>query len=85
MTGTPKGLDFAETTFGPNPDPCTSGGVCGDTDDVGEVETECEASGVSGSEDGYAGIKGLGMTGPSCGGDARGAKAGMEEPVLGLM
>jgi hypothetical protein len=39
MTGAPTGLELAETTL-MNPDPCASGGVCGDTEDAGEVEAE---------------------------------------------
>jgi len=65
-----------------NPGPCASGGVCGDTEDAGEVEAECEAPGVSGGEEGYVGIDGLGMTGASLGIGTRGASKGIAEPEL---
>jgi len=39
------GLESAETTL-TNPGLCASEGVCDDTEDAGEVEAECEASGV---------------------------------------
>jgi hypothetical protein len=39
ITGASTGLESAETTL-TNPDPCASGGVCGETDDAGEVEAE---------------------------------------------
>jgi hypothetical protein len=71
------GLDSAEATL-TSPGPCASGGVCGDTDDAGEVEAEWEASGVSRGEEGYA-IGGLGMTGASFGMETRVVKEGMEE------
>jgi len=83
MTGASTGLESAETTLTlTNPGPCASGGVCGDTEDAGEVEAECEASGVSGGEVGYAGIDGLGMTGASLGIGTRGASKGIAEPEL---
>lgn len=83
MTGACTGLESAETTL-TNPGPCASGGVCGDPEDAGEVETECEASGVSGGEEGYAGIEGLGMTGASLGIGTRGANKGIADPELEL-
>ena len=46
-TRTCVGLESAKTTL-TNPGPCTSEGACSDTEDAGEVEAECEASGVSG-------------------------------------
>jgi hypothetical protein len=58
------------------------GGVCGETDEVGEVKAEWEASGVSGGDEGYVRIEGLGITGVSLDKGTREAKAGMEEPVL---
>jgi hypothetical protein len=54
------------------------------TEDAGEAEAECEASGVSGGEVGYAGIDGLGMTGASLGIGTRGASKGIAEPELEL-
>lgn len=84
MTGAPTGLESAETTLMGNPGPCASGGVCGDTEDAGDVEAECEASGVSGGEEGYEGMEGLGMTGASLGIGARGASKGIAEPELEL-
>src|SRR5579863_120214 len=77
MTGVSTGLKSAETTFR-NPGPCASGGVCGDTDDAGDVEAECEASGVSGGEEGYVGMDGLGMTGASLGIGTRDWNDGIE-------
>ena len=77
MTGACTGLESAETTL-TNPCPCASGGVCGDTDDAGEVEAEWEASGVSGGEEGYAGMDGLGITGASLVNDTRDANEGIE-------
>ena len=71
------GLDSAEATLA-SPCPCASGGVCGDTDDAGEVEAEWEASGVSGGEEGYA-IAGLGITGASFGRETRAVNEGMLE------
>jgi len=79
MTGACTGLESAETTL-TNPGPCASGGVCGDTEDAGEVEAECEASGVSGGEEGYVGIDGLGTTGASLGIGTRGANNGIADP-----
>lgn len=77
MTGASTGLESAETTL-MNPGPCASGGVCGDTEDAGEVEAECDASGVSGGEEGYVGMDGLGTTGASLGIGLRGARRGIE-------
>ena len=37
------------------------GGVCSDTDDAGEVGAEWEASGVSGGDEGYVRIAGVGI------------------------
>jgi len=84
MTGASTGLESADTTL-TNPVPCASGGVCGDTDDAGEVDAECEASGVSGGE-GYVGlgIDGLGITGASLGNGTRGVNPEMAEPELEL-
>jgi hypothetical protein len=83
MTGASTGLESAEATL-INPGACASGGVCGDTDDAGEVEAECEASGVSGGEEGY-GIAGLGtMGGASFGRETRAVKEGMEALELEL-
>jgi hypothetical protein len=85
MTGASTGLESAETTLTlMNPGPCASGGVCGDTEDAGEVEAECEASGVSGGEEGYVRIDGLGMTGASLGIGTRGASKGIVGPELEL-
>jgi hypothetical protein len=80
MTGAPTGLESAETTL-TNPAPCASGGVCGDTDDAGDVEAEWEASGVSGGEEGYVGMDGLGITGASLGTWTRDANEGIEVDV----
>jgi hypothetical protein len=67
-----------------NPGACASGGVCGDTDDAGEVEAECEASGVSGGEEWY-GIAGLGtIGGASFETETRVVKDGIEELELEL-
>ena len=82
MTGASTGLDSAEATL-ISPGPCASEGVCGETDDAGEVEAEWEASGVSGGEDGYV-IGGLGITGASFGSETRAVKEGMELLGLGL-
>jgi hypothetical protein len=69
-----------------NPDPCASGGVCGETDDAGEVEAEWgEASGVSRGEEWYGGTAGLGTTGASLGKGTRGANAGIEELTLPVL
>jgi len=81
MTGAPIGLESADITL-QNAGPCASGGVCGETDDAGEVEAEWEASGVSGGEEGYVLIVGLGMIGASLGMGTREAKAGIEEPLI---
>jgi len=71
MTRACVGLESAETTL-TNPCPCASEGACSNTENVGEVEAECEASGVPGGKERYAGmdglgIDGLGMTGASLG------------------
>jgi hypothetical protein len=58
------------------------GGVCGETDDAGEVEAEWEASGVSGGDEGYVRIDGLGITGASFDKGTREANVGIEEPAL---
>jgi len=50
-TRTCVGLESAETTL-TNPGPCASEGACSDTEDAGEVEAECEASGVRGARSG---------------------------------
>ncbi len=62
MTGAPIGLESADTTL-QNAGLCASGGVCGKTNDVGEVEAEWEASGVPGGEEGHVLIVGLGIIG----------------------
>jgi len=49
MTGACVGLESAETTL-TNPCPCASEGACSDTENVGEVEAKCEASGVPGGD-----------------------------------
>jgi len=54
------GLESAETAL-MNPGTCASEGVCSDTEDAGEVEAECEASGVLGGEERYARMDGLGI------------------------
>jgi len=41
----------AKTTL-MNPGPCALEGACSDTEDAGEVEAECEASGVLGARSG---------------------------------
>jgi hypothetical protein len=56
--------------------------VCGETDDAGEVEAKREASGVSGGDEGYVRIDGLGITGASFDKGIQKANAGIEEPVL---
>jgi len=83
MRGASSGLESADTTL-TNPGPWASGGVCGETDDAGEVEAEWEASGVSRGVEGYVRIEGLGMTGASLDKGTREAKAGIE-PALELM
>ncbi len=45
MTGALIGLESANTTL-QNAGLCAAGGVCGKTDDAGEVEAKWEASGV---------------------------------------
>ena len=81
MTGACVGPKSAET-IPTNPGPHASEGVCSDTEDAGEIEAECEASGVSGGEEqtrddhsilwhrnvGIEGgyVYGLGMTRASC-------------------
>jgi hypothetical protein len=72
-----KGLKSAKTTLQANPGPCASGGVCSDTEDVGEVEAEWETSGVSGGEEGYVGMDRLGTTGASLGNGTWGEKEGI--------
>ena len=52
----------AETTL-INPGPCASEGACSNTEDAGEVEAECEASGIPGGEERYTGMDGLGIDG----------------------
>jgi len=47
---------------------------------VGEVKAECEAPGVSGGEEGYVGIDGLGMTRASFGIGTQGANKGIADP-----
>jgi hypothetical protein len=54
-------LESAETTL-MNPDPCALGGVCGETDDAGEVKAKWgEASGISEGDEWYGGTDGLEM------------------------
>jgi hypothetical protein len=84
MTGASTGLESADTNL-TNPCPWASGGVCGDTDDAGEVEAEWEASGVSGGDEGYVRIDGLGITGASFDKGTLEANAGIEPPVLELI
>ena len=68
-----------------NAGPCTSGSVCGETDDAGEVEAEAEveweASRVSEGDERYVLIVGLGIIGASLGKGMQEAKAGIEEPL----
>jgi len=54
------------------------------TEDAGEAEAKCEASGVSAGEVGYAGIDRLGMTGASLGIGTQGVSKGFAEPELEL-
>ena len=49
MTRACVGLESAETIL-TNPGPHVLEGICSDTEDVGEIEAECKASGVSGGE-----------------------------------
>ena len=49
---------------------------------MGEVEAEWKASRVSGGDEGYVLIDGLGITGASLDNGTREANAGIEEPVL---
>ena len=44
------GLGSTETIL-TNPGPCTLEGICSNTEDAGEIEAKCEASGVSGGEE----------------------------------
>ena len=60
-TGTCVGLESAETTL-TNPSPCASEGTCSDTEDAGEVEAECEASGIPGARSGMQEWMDLGST-----------------------
>jgi len=62
MTGACMGLESAKTTL-MNPCPCASEGTCSDTENAGEVDAECEASGVLGGEEQYAGMDGLRING----------------------
>jgi len=55
-------LSLPKTTL-TNPGPCASEGACSDTEDAGEVEAKCEASGVLGGEERYTGMDGLGIDG----------------------
>jgi hypothetical protein len=82
MTGASTGLKSADTTL-TNPAPWDSDGVCGETDDAGEVEAEWEGGlwGIGGDE-GYVRIEGLGIMGASLDKGTREAGAGIEEPVL---
>jgi hypothetical protein len=64
MTGTLTGLESADTTLA-NYCLWASAGICSETDDVGEVKAEWEASGVLGDNEGYVWIKGLGIMGVS--------------------
>jgi len=75
------GLESAHKTL-QNAGPCASGGVCGKTEDTGEVKAEWEASGVSGGEGGYVLIVGLGIIGASLGKGTREAKAGIDLLVV---
>ena len=54
---------------------------------IPKVLAKWEAPGVSGGEEGYVGIDGLGMTGASLGIGTRGASKGIAEPEpeLGLL
>jgi hypothetical protein len=58
------------------------GSVCSETNDAGEVEAKWEASGVSGGDEGYVRINGLGITGASFDKGTREANVGIEEPAL---
>ncbi len=66
MTGALIRLESANTTL-QNAGLCASGGICGKTDDTGEVKAEWEASGVPGGEEGHVLIVRLGIIGSSLG------------------
>ena len=46
------GLELAKTTL-MNPDPCALGGICGDTNNAGDMEAKWEISRVSGGDEGH--------------------------------